>query len=45
MLLLAVRWVSRIADQADNPVQAIKDVTGLAGSMREAMDANAAAEA
>jgi len=37
--------VSRIADQADNPLQAIKDVSGLAGSMREAMDANAAAEA
>jgi tryptophan synthase alpha chain len=37
--------VSRIADQADSPAQAIKDVSGLAGSMREAMDANAAAEA
>ncbi|WP_370315676.1 tryptophan synthase subunit alpha [Thalassolituus sp.] len=31
--------VSRIADQVNNPPQAITDVSGLAHSMREAMDA------
>jgi len=31
--------VSRIAEQVNNPAQAINDVTGLAQGMREAMDA------
>jgi tryptophan synthase alpha chain len=37
--------VSRIAEQADNPQQAMKDVSELAHSMRVAMDAHEALEA